>query len=258
MSVGIVTAMAQRSIRAVARRVARHQLDVVVEGIEHVPPSGPVLIASRHVHHLYDGVALLEVIRRPLHMLVALDWARGRGERALMEWATGAARWPALLRTDALSPGPDGRPLNGGSAFHADEVLRYHLRALRDAARLLLEGAALVVFPEGYPNVDPRWTPKRSFEELMPFRAGFASLVAQARRRHRLEVPIVPVGLAYQPGARWSVTLRCGRPMHMGGAPPEAMARAVEARVAALSGSTPAAPVRPRAGTAGSPLSDTR
>jgi putative membrane protein len=236
MPTGLVTTMAQRTIRAVARRVERRELDVVAEGVEHVPAVGPVVIAPRHVHHLYDGVALLSVVRRPLHVLVALDWARGRAERTVMEWATRAARWPALLRTDALALRPDGVPRNGGSAFGTDEVLGYQRRALRDAARLLLEGAALVVFPEGYPNVDPRWTPKRSFDERLPFRAGFASLVAQVCRRHRLDVPIVPVGLAYRPGPRWHVTVRCGTPFEMApAATPEATARAVEARVAALS-----------------------
>jgi putative membrane protein len=240
MATGFVPTMAQRTIRAATRRLARRELDIVAEGVEHVPATGPVVIASRHVHHLYDGVALLDAIRRPLHVLVALDWARGRVERVAMEWATRLARWPALLRADALARGPDGRPRNGGSAFGADEVLRYQLRAIRDAAGLLLEGAALVVFPEGYPNVDPRWTPKRTLDELLPFRGGFASVIAQVWRRHRLEVPIVPVGLEYRPGPRWRVAVRCGAPLAMAPATrPEAMARVVEARVADLSSLAP-------------------
>jgi putative membrane protein len=222
------------TIRGAALAVARRRLRLAVEGLEHVPRDGPVLLAVRHVHHLYDGVALLAVLERRLRILVALDWVQGRAMRALMEWATRTARWPALLRVEALTPGADGRPPNGGSAFHAGEATRFRLRAIREAVALLAAGEALAVFPEGYPNVDPRWTPKRTLDDRLPFRPGFAVVAALVRQRHGVDVPVVPVGLAYEPGERWAATVRFGTACRVG-PDAEAAARRVEARVAALS-----------------------
>ncbi len=206
----IVDAMAGRTIGAAAAWVASRELDVEVHGRDNVPADGPVLLVARHYHHLYDGVALLTAVPRRLHLVVALDWARTRVERAVMEWATRAARWPALLRDDAIAAGLcAGTP----SAFRPDESPSYRLRAIRAAVQLLQEGAAVVVFPEGYPNVDPRWTPKNDLEQFLPFRAGFTVIRQQASKRARVQVPIVPVGLAYEPGSRWRATVRFGAPL---------------------------------------------
>jgi putative membrane protein len=220
--------MAGRTIAAAARRIATHRLDLAVHGLEHVPTRGPVLIAARHHHHLYDGVALLTAVPRRLHVVVALDWARTRCERAVMEWAVSAARWPALLREDALVA------TGGTSAFDPREVARYRLAAVRLAVDLLAEGAAVVVFPEGYPDVDPRFTPKTRRGEMLPFRPGFATIRDLVRRRTGGDVPIVPAGLGYEPGPRWRAVLRFGPalPAH---APRGPLVRIAERRVAALS-----------------------
>jgi putative membrane protein len=228
--------MAGRTIAAVAARIAARRLDRVVHGLEHVPASGPVLIVARHFHHLYDGVVLLSAVPRRLHVVVALDWTRTRRERAVMEWAVRAARWPALLRDDALAP---GRP---PSAFRPDEAARYRLAALRLAVDLLAGGAAVLIFPEAYPNIDPRFTPKTRPGEMLPFRPGFAVIRDLARRRTGTDVPVVPAGLAYEPGPRWRATLRFG-PALPADAP--ALVRLAEREVAALSaaaGRSPGAP----------------
>jgi 1-acyl-sn-glycerol-3-phosphate acyltransferase len=223
----INTFMAGKTLRGAARIVARRWLDVRADGLEHVPAEGPVLLAARHYHHLYDGVVLLDVVPRPLHILVALDWVDTRPLRGLMQWATRTARWPTVLR-------PEGLAAVRNRAFAADEVARFRLRGIRECVSLLCEGAALVAFPEGFPNVDPRFTPKRDAAEFLPFRAGFASIVALAERRLRRRVPVVPVGLAYEAGDRWRVTVRCGAPLTLDG-DPTAFARTVRSRVIALS-----------------------
>lgn len=238
----IAEAVATSTIRTAARALGRRHLNVAAEGLEHVPARGPALIAARHMHHLYDGLALLSVVPRPIHILVALDWVEGRMLRVLMERATRMARWPVVLRADALAPGPDGRPRNGGSAFRLEEEPRYRLRAIREAIELLAAGEVLVVFPEGYPNIDPRYTPKRSPNEVLPFRAGFAVAAGAAEQRAGVEVPIVPAGLFYLPGvARWQATVRFGAP-HFADrrVPREWLVRAVENSVARLSGLAPA------------------
>lgn len=230
----INTTMAGHTLRAAARLVTARNLEVRAEGLERIPTHGPVLLAVRHYHHLYDGVALLDAVPRQLHILVALDWVDSAPLRRLMEWATRTARWPTVLRDEALTPDASGQVAQAQSAFGAGEIERYRMRGLRDCVALLCQGAALVVFPEGYPNVDPRFTLKRAADEFLPFRGGFTTAVAVAERRLRRRVPIVPVGLAYQAGARSRVTLRCGAPLHLDGQR-AAFIRTVQHRVEALS-----------------------
>jgi putative membrane protein len=231
-------------VRSIAAVMARRRLVLRVEGREHVPADGPVLLVARHVHHLHDGVALLAAVPRPVHVMVALDWVRTRAGRRLMETATGLARWPVVLRGDALVPGPDGHPRNTGGAYRRAEAPAHHLRGMRAGFRLLTTGRALAVFPEAYPNVDPGWTPKRSFDELLPFRPGFAALAAWARDRCGLAVPIVPTGLHFRWVApRWAVTVRFGDPLALG-ARTDGAALVAEAqrRVAELSDLRPPRP----------------
>ena len=66
--------------------VARRKVRLVVEGLENVPCTGPVLIAARHFHHLYDGCVMMKAIPRRLHFFVALDWVRKRWLRRFMEF----------------------------------------------------------------------------------------------------------------------------------------------------------------------------
>src|SRR5579875_52933 len=108
-------------LRAGAQAIAVRRLDLHVEGLEHLPHKGPLLIASRHYHHLYDGCILLAVAPRPLHLLVALDWVTTRRDRGLMEWACRTARWPVVLRAERLQA--------GGSAYDAADAGRYLRRA---------------------------------------------------------------------------------------------------------------------------------
>lgn len=221
-----VGAVGRRYIGGYCRRALRREVDLRVEGLEHVPRTGPALIAARHVHHLFDGCALWTVIPRRVHLVVALDWVSPGLDRRVMDWATAALRWPAILRPDAPTGG-DG------------EAARYLRRAGRDAVALLRAGGLLVVFPEGYPNVDQHPTPKTGLEEMLPFQPGFVRFAGLAQRDGRTRVPIVPTGFRYEQGDRshWRVTLRFDPPRYLEpNGDPGALAREVEARVGALSG----------------------
>ena len=148
-----------------------------------------MLVAARHYHHLYDGCLLLAASPRPVRLVVALDWVedawRRRGLEALCAWAG----WPGLLRSERLS--------ETGGAYRPREALRYLRRSLEAAVGVLLAGEPLVVFPEGYPNVDPRPTPKLG-DEMLPFRRGFAVIATVASRRLGVPLPVLPAGLHYQ------------------------------------------------------------
>ena len=80
----LTTRLAGRFIR-VACRLLVQRIDLRVEGVEHIPASGPVVIAARHFHHLWDGCALIAASPRPLHVVVALDWLHQPVGRRLMD-----------------------------------------------------------------------------------------------------------------------------------------------------------------------------
>ncbi len=237
-NVSPVEAVSQRVMTTGAKIIGARGMDLRVEGAEHLPTSGPALIAARHFHHLNDGCAILASAGRPVHILVALDWVKGGMGRTMMERACRMARWPIVLRNDGLDKQPDA------SAFSASESRQYLRRAVRESVELLRAGELLVVFPEAYPNIDPAYTPKNDDDTFLPFRSGFVRLVELAERDGRTRVPIVPVGFAYEPmpGKRWQVVMRVGVPIWLDGTmQPSRVIRIIEDQVRALS--IPAEPV---------------
>lgn len=174
-----------------ARALVRRAVDLHVSGLENVPEEGPAILVARHYHHLYDAAAILANVRREVHVLVAVDWLRGGWRLALMRWLAAAARWPVVWRRGA-----------------AWRINRDGYRASLD---ILNEGRVLLVFPEGYPNVDPLGTPKQKPEEFLPFDPGFLVLAEQATD----DVPLIPVGLSYTRYGRrgWTLRLRFGTPI---------------------------------------------
>jgi 1-acyl-sn-glycerol-3-phosphate acyltransferase len=214
--------------RLIARwALATQTSTVVVTGGEHVPADGPVLIAAHHYHHLLDGAVLIERLARPVHIVVALDWAADTRQRWLMERACALAQWPVVLRPASLA---------ASRAYAPGELARYVRRGLRDAAALLRDGRVVVVFPEGYPVVDPASgtsaRPPRDADGFLPFAGGFRTIGSFARHAGAGDVPIVPLGFAYaHDGRRWQITARFGAAL-----PATAAADDVERAVRALSG----------------------
>ena len=223
----LLPTMAWRSLRLMCRRSLARHVDLTVEGLAHVPASGPVLLAARHFHHLYDGCAIGTVVPRHVHVLVAMDWVGHPLGRRAFERACRAARFPVVIRPNAVAAHPELR----AEAAHA---LR---RAATSTVELLRTGHVVLVFPEGYPNVDPGPTPKTDDASFLPFAPGFARLVALAERDSGTRIPVLPVGLEYARGPRWRVTLRFGVPCYLADAPDRTtFIRDVEVRVRELSG----------------------
>jgi len=221
-------------MRASSRIIGRCRLDLHAEGLEHLPRSGPVLIAARHFHYFYDGYTLIRSIPRRLHTIVALDWIRTRPLRLLIELGCAMADWPVVLRSEQLRKhGTDGR-----KAYAPVESRQYLRHVALDVVRLLRSGEILVIFPEAYPNIDPHPTLKSDLDTFLPFRPGFVKLAELAERDRRTRVAIVPVGLIYTRGRgkRWHTTVRFGQALFLSDfASDEQVLRAVEERVHALS-----------------------
>lgn len=207
-------------IKTYCRRQLARSVELSVEGRANVPATGPALLVARHVHHLLDGCILMTRLERPLHALVAVDWATPGPKRRLLDLATGLVRWPTILRDDAPHPGASGERRRRLSA------------AARECVALLRENRLLLMFPEGYPAIDPHPTPKTSLDDFLPFRQGFVWIAERAG-----DVPIIPVGFWYgESGQGWRVVVRLGEAMCLDAFPSRAAASAaVEARVRMLS-----------------------
>jgi putative membrane protein len=204
---------------AIAWWALRTQVAAVrVEGLENVPATGPVMLVARHFHHLLDGSVLVRSIARPIHIVVGLDWAKDARERRWMERACRAAGYPIVLRP---------RTLGERDGFGRDELLRYTRTAMRDVSALLRAGRVVLVFPEGYPNVDPAFTVKTGDDTFLPFADGYRRMVAAAERDGTTRVAVVPVGFRYERGPKWTIVARIGTPLH--GADGAAIERAVHA-----------------------------
>jgi putative membrane protein len=102
----------------------------------------------------------------------------------------------------------------------------------------------LLIFPEGYPNIDPHPTPKSDLDAFLPFRPGFLRMAELAERDGHTHVAIVPAGLAYAKAEgrhrrHWRAVVRYGPPLYLSDfASAEEMIRVVEEQVHALSSST--------------------
>jgi putative membrane protein len=214
--------------------IGRRRLKFSVEGGEHIPSTGPVLIAARHFHYFYDGYMLVRTVPRRLHTIVALDWVHSRLLRWLIELGCFLAGWPVILRPEQLQ----ARAKYGRWAYRQKEGRRYLRRVVQFGVSLLRSGEVLVIFPEGYPNIDPHPTLKADLSTFLPFRSGFIRLVEMAERDGCTRVAIVPAGFLYikERNFRWRATVRFGSPLYLADfAHAEEARQTVEERVQALS-----------------------
>jgi 1-acyl-sn-glycerol-3-phosphate acyltransferase len=192
-----------------------------VEGLENIPATGPVILASNHLSFA-DSIVIPFVVRRRVAILAKRDYFIGTGVKGALVrgWFEGIGMVP--VDRDDIKSG---------------------LESLDIALDVLARGEAFVVYPEGARSRDGR---------LYRGRTGAAHLALTSG------APIVPVGLVgtekLQPvGATVPrlvrVTARFGKPMdfqgRLEGAPPGRVRREVTdevmAAIQALSGQEVAA-----------------
>jgi 1-acyl-sn-glycerol-3-phosphate acyltransferase len=107
------------NLRRPARFVVQRRISVTVHGVEHVPASGPVILASNHVG-VADGPLLAIYGPRPVHALTKQEMFDGRLGRF-------------LLRSGQV-------PLD---RFNSDPA------AVKACLRVLRDGGVVGIFPEG-------------------------------------------------------------------------------------------------------------
>lgn len=128
-------------LRRVLRPTLRGWLRLRVEGVEHVPADGAVLIAATHHSH-GDSVAIAAAVHRGVHIL---------GDVKLTRWPLIG---PQLTKLGMV-------PLRRGEG---------DAHAMSDLGRLLAEGACIAVYPEGSRSRDG---------DVHRLRSGVARLAAE-------------------------------------------------------------------------------
>jgi 1-acyl-sn-glycerol-3-phosphate acyltransferase len=154
-------------VRPAVWGLARLLFRIRFAGVEHVPRAGPVVLAPNHVSYM-DPVLLTIPVHRPLHYMTLEQFFRVPVLGALIRWCR-------------------------AFPVREDEIDR---SAIRTAMRILRDGEALVVFPEGGRSPDGR---------LLPFHPGAFRLALQA------DVPVIPVTIAGAHAA-WPAHRRFPRP----------------------------------------------
>lgn len=144
--------------RAVIGSLARLAYRPRIEGRERVPMSGPVIFASNHLSFI-DSIAIPVAAPRPVHFLAKSAYFEGTG-------FTGTVSRTFFQSIGAI-------PVHRGAGQAA-------LDALDQQRRLLDDGLAVALYPEGTRSTDGR---------LYKGRTGVAFLALQTG------APVVPVGL---------------------------------------------------------------
>lgn len=189
--------VAYRVLRAVARLALRwFYRDIEVVGIERVPRSGPVLMASNHPNALVDALVIASTLRRKVTLTAKATLLDHPVTRPILR-LLGVVPLRRTSDDAARNPGTPPDPSRNAAAFSA----------VLDA---LEQGGMVLVFPEGKSHSDPA---------LAPLRTGLARIALMARDERGLcPIPIVPLGLTFeqksQPRSR--VVVHVGSPILVG------------------------------------------
>lgn len=142
---------------------------IVIEGFEHLPTTGPAVIAPKH-YSRWDPVVLELLSLEPFWYMANANQFAG-----LQGW---------LIRRLGAFPMDLARP---------------KISSFRYAIALLESGKKLVLFPEGGIVRD---------QPVRPLKPGLARLVLQAEAVVGCSIPVVPIAIRYQPEAGWRATVR--------------------------------------------------
>ncbi len=138
-----------------------------VVGLEHLPESGPALLAGNHLS-FSDSIFLPLVCKRRITFLAKSDYFTGSGVRGrLVRWfMSGVGQVPV--------------DRSGGSASEA---------ALATGLRILAEGGLLGIYPEGTRSPDGRLYRGKTGVARMALEAGVPVIPCAMINTHRIQPP---------------------------------------------------------------------
>ena len=175
--------MVYRISRRLVSIFLRLRFGLRVEGRQHEPPTGPLIVVSNHVSEL-DPLVVGCTLRRPVRFMAKVELFRP----PLLRW------WITACGAFSVRRGAPDR------------------QALRTARRILERGGALVMFPEG--------TRGSSVRDLRPPEPG-AALLALHTRAVILPVAIIGTDTILPRGAhrlsRGTIRVRIGTPIRVDG-----------------------------------------
>jgi glycerol-3-phosphate O-acyltransferase/dihydroxyacetone phosphate acyltransferase len=185
-------ALLYRSLRAGAR-VALHWYygDLLVQGLERVPATGPLLVVANHPNALVDAMLVAVTLRRRV-LLTAKATLFDHPLLARLLHAVGVV---------PLRRAADARGQNSALTGAARNAASFE--AVREALRTQ---AAVLVFPEGISHDAP---------SLAPLKTGAARMALDARAASVHDVQLLPIGLVYErkERPRSRVLVRIGEPI---------------------------------------------
>ena len=172
-----------RLLRHPIRSVLERVFDLTVDGTEHVPPSGPYIIAANH-HNYLDGVVLAVALKQPISFLVM----------------------PRVYHATPLHP-----LLHRHLGSIPINLERPDVGALRRALAALDDGGIVGIFPEGPFSVRGRLEPGLHGVALLAMRSGVPVVPAGIRGTYQ-----ALVGRRAHIPRRHPLSVRFGAPRHFG------------------------------------------
>lgn len=188
--------MLYRALRAAADVALRwYYGDIVVHGADRIPPHGPLVIASNHPNALVDALLVSTTLRRRVRMTAKATLFEHPLLAPLLR-AVGVV--PLRRARDELAARHTGPP-----------SVERNAESFQQVTDALVQGGAVLVFPEGISHDAPA---------LAPLKTGAARMALAASEAGADGLHLLPLGLIFErkEEPRSRVLVRIGEPIDVG------------------------------------------